>query len=123
MKRTALRKVSKKRAKQCRKYPDIRREYLRENPYCQVCQKELRIFMQDFNNGEIYEGPIISETEQVRKATQIHHVRKRFGERLNDNKWFLAVCSKCHTHIEHHLSWARNEKRLYVQDHLPLPII
>ena len=120
MKRTPLRRVSKKRGKQRRAYTDIRKEYLRENPWCQVCVKEHRQFNQSFNQVEIYEGPIKSETDAIRRSNQIHHVRKCYGELLNDTRWFLAVCTTCHRYIEEHLSWARDEKRLYVQNQIKL---
>ena len=128
MKRTPLRRVSKKRTKQNRTYVNVRKEYLRENPWCEVCVKEQQLFNKAFNQGEEYTGPVKSETDPIRKSNQIHHVRKRYGELLNETRWFLAVCSICHSYIEDNKKWARDidnpdkPKRLYLQDHLPLPI-
>ena len=122
MKRTPLRRVSKKRAKQLRTYTDVRKEYLKEHPWCVVCVKEFSIKHQDFYNDVEYNGPISSNLETVRKATQIHHVCKRRGDKLNDTSKFLPVCARCHTWIERHLNLAREDKRLYVQDHLRISL-
>jgi 5-methylcytosine-specific restriction endonuclease McrA len=67
-----LKPVSKKRAKQNKVYSSVRLDYLQHNPLCERC-------------GE--------------KADQIHHKRGRFGERLNDKDFFMAVCMTCHNWI------------------------
>jgi len=67
-----LKPVSKKRAKQNKVYSAVRLEYLQHNPLCERCGK---------------------------KADQIHHKKGRFGERLNDKDFFMAVCMTCHNWI------------------------
>ena len=67
-----LRPVSKKRAKQNKAYSEFRKDHLSKNPFCEIC-------------GE--------------RATQIHHKRGRFQERLNDTEFFMAVCMACHNWI------------------------
>jgi hypothetical protein len=80
MKRSPLRRVSKKRAKQNRLYAKVRKEYLEQNPVCEVCRSRL--------------------------SSQIHHKRGRFGERLTEQEHFLGVCFACHNQIHHNPSWA-----------------
>jgi hypothetical protein len=88
MKRSGrLRPVSKKRAKQNKAYSEFRKDHLSKNPFCEIC-------------GE--------------RATQIHHKRGRFQERLNDTEFFMAVCMACHNWIH------RNPKEAYAKGYLVL---
>jgi hypothetical protein len=80
MKRTPIRRVSTKRAKQLREYFVIRENYLAEHRLCNVCKSS--------------------------KATDIHHLRGRVGTRLNDTQYFMAVCRSCHDEIHHNPRWA-----------------
>jgi hypothetical protein len=81
LKRTPLRRVSKKRAKQNRLYAVLRKEYLVAHPRCKVCEDKQHV--------------------PIRAATEIHHMNKRHGERLNDMSMWLPVCHTCHMVIEH----------------------
>jgi hypothetical protein len=82
MKRTPLRKVSKKRQKELREYSKLRKAHLSEHPTCEVCKE--------------------------RQATDIHHILARGrGGGLNDTGNFLAVCRPCHTLIHEKPSYAR----------------
>ena len=40
-------------------------------------------------------------------SVDIHHMRGRSGERLNDKSDFLATCRSCHVYIEEHPAWAK----------------
>ena len=80
LKRTTLRRVSKKRAKENKLYSVLRTEYLQLHTNCKVCEDQ----------GHV----------PVRKATEIHHMNKRFGSRLNDMTMWLPVCHSCHMAIE-----------------------
>ena len=77
--RTPLRRVSKKRSQQLSVYTKKRREYLTLKPSCELCQKQ---------------------------ACEIHHKRGRFGERLNDENNFMALCRECHSKIHNNPKWA-----------------
>lgn len=66
--RKAMRKVSKKVAKELKVYTEVRKQFLTENPFCAICGAP---------------------------ATDVHHRRGR-GQYLNDPEWFLAVCRRCH---------------------------
>ena len=83
LKRTPLRKVSKKRAIANRVYLRLRKEQLAIYPICRVCAK--------------------------RPSTDIHHMNKRSGERLNDVSMFLPVCRPCHQWIHDYPADARDK--------------
>lgn len=80
MKRSRLRRTSKRRAAQLARYMELRKLYLSLHPKCQVC------------NGT---------------ACDIHHKAGRHNERLNDMSRFLAVCRSCHDMIHRHPAQAR----------------
>jgi len=92
MKRTALKrktpmkrsgkinKVSVKRKRQNEVYKDVREQFLSQNPVCQVCKSKM--------------------------ASQVHHRRGRFGDRLNEVEFFLSVCFDCHHEIHQNPRWA-----------------
>jgi hypothetical protein len=79
---TPIRKVSKRRARMNRAYSKLRKAYLEEYPTCQVCQRLA--------------------------SSEIHHLRGRTGERLNDTTFWLALCSLCHDRIHRNPLGARN---------------
>lgn len=80
MKRTPLRKVSKKAQLRHYYYTVARRKYLVNHVKCEVCQ--------------------------VRVAHEIHHKKGRCGIRLCDDRYFLAVCLCCHEKITFNPKWA-----------------
>lgn len=84
MKRTPIRKVSKKRAGELKAYYALRATFLKLRPYC-----------------EIFEPCC------TRKATEIHHVNGRNGDRLLDSQWFLPACRACHSFIHDRPKYAR----------------
>lgn len=83
-KRKAMRKVSKKRAKENREYSKRRVVFLREHPFCQVREEPCTDI-----------------------ATEIHHRDGREGSLLNLEREWFAVCRKCHEHIHQHPGIAR----------------
>ncbi|WP_448596759.1 hypothetical protein [Thermoleptolyngbya sp.] len=76
-----MRPRSAKREKQYESYRLAREEYLKNHPNCQVrgCK---------------------------RLACDIHHKAKRDGERLTDQKHWMAVCRECHAYIGNNPAWA-----------------
>lgn len=86
LKRTPLRRVSKRRAKALKAYTPLRRGFLAAHPFCQVCHYRNR------NSA---------------KATDVHHMNGRHNERLNATEDWLAVCRCCHDHIHAHPAWGR----------------
>ena len=85
MKRTPLKRRSKKRAAQEREYAQRRQRYLEDHWRCQArACRDCRSW-----------------------ASEIHHQRGRVGARLLDERYWLAVCRPCHQWIEEHPAEAR----------------
>jgi len=82
MKRTPLKKVSKKRGRQLSAYSKLRKEYMTANPVCEMCHKA--------------------------KATDIHHKAGRVQEMLNEVIHWASVCRDCHNYIHQHPNFARD---------------
>lgn len=82
MKRTRLRRVSRKRALELKIYAQIRKDFLFTHSTCQ------------------FPGC-------VRLASDVHHVRGRLGSRLLDQRSWKAVCRICHTWLHDHPKEAR----------------
>lgn len=113
-----IRKVSAKRAKQLREYSARRIYFLRENPICQVWLHENGWARHD---SGIYTKKVTDQIHTQKTAldllgdphffapaaTEVHHVAKRRGEMLNDERNWLAVCRHNHERIEQNKSWAR----------------
>lgn len=102
MKRTPIRRVSSKRSKQLREYAKLRKEYLEYHPFCQASIKihgldEEKVIL---NRGWV--GSVV-----IPRSTEIHHVARRYGSRLNDTTKWLSVCRDMHQRIELNPSWAR----------------
>jgi hypothetical protein len=93
MKRTPLKRVSNKRSKELREYSKLRKAYLETHPYCEVYMAELGVKY----NGKPLDMPL---------ATDIHHRKGRWGGRLNDTQYWLAVCRASHDRIHRHPQWA-----------------
>jgi hypothetical protein len=84
MRRTPLRRVSRKRAQALKIYRVSKSDYLSVHPTCEVC----------------------AESE----ATDIHHkLPLGRGGKLNDSSIFLAVCRVCHNRIHHDPKWAEQQ--------------
>jgi len=88
VKRTRLRPVSKKRAKQLRVYTKIRREFL-DSKMCEACK--------------------------IRPASEVHHKKGRIGADLLDRDYFMAICRGCHSAIHLNPTWARAKDYLVRQ--------
>ena len=87
MKRTPLRRVSKKLSAALRIYSAQRKKFLIAHPFCQV----------EF-----------AETGRKVTATDIHHTAGR-GPNLNNESTWLAVCREMHERIHRFPSWARSK--------------
>lgn len=98
-----IRRVSKKRAKQLRTYSTLRKEFLALHPICQVWLKEQGITESD---TAIFH---LLLDDYAPRATEVHHMNRRNGARLNDEAYWLAVCAEAHRRIHAEPSWARAE--------------
>lgn len=83
-----VKKVSAKRSVENQQYARLRKEYLEAYPVCEV-------------------------VECHRKSTQIHHIKGRANDLLNDVNYFLAVCDLCHQRIHAEPKWA--EENNYIE--------
>lgn len=118
MKRTPIRKVSKKRSKALAEYRLKRADFLAAHPFCMVWLNEngfdetdalsaLAFLPGSFVMGVFNGEKIAIRTFDIPKSTEIHHVAKRYGSRLNDESKWLAVSREMHEKIEMNKSWAR----------------
>jgi hypothetical protein len=84
MKRTALRRCSKKHAKELATYRILRHAYLSEHPKCHLCSS---------------------------LATDIHHTQRR-GKHLNNVDSWLGLCRQCHSFVHDNPKQARENNLL-----------
>ncbi len=101
MKRTPIRRVSTKRAKQLREYAKLRSLFLQAHPYCQVW-----LDLHNLNEDEV-EQRGVCVVARIPRSVDIHHISKRNGERLNDTGLWLAVSREMHERIHREPKWAR----------------
>lgn len=80
-----MRTISLKRAKELRQYSKIKKLWRAENPLCKVC------WDQGFASTAMNEP---------------HHVKGRFGKRLNDTEYWIPICFRCHNKIHQDTGWA-----------------
>lgn len=111
LKRTPLRKVSKKRAKEGRIYSEKRKAFLERWPWCQVWMSE-NGFKQPYpeSEGDSFAPMVKAEMFEIKvcpRSCDIHHKAKRTGSNyLNESTW-LAVSREMHEKIHQNPSWAR----------------
>jgi hypothetical protein len=82
--KTPIAKRTPKRAAQEREYLKLNREYLEQWPKCEV-------------PGCLY------------RSQEVHHLQGRENERLNDQDYWMAVCSDHHKYIHDHPEWSRSQ--------------
>ncbi len=95
-----LPRVTKKRAKQNREYRAKVKAFLAIHPVCQVWMKENSV-------TETTQTVFALILAGAPEATQVHHMNKRRGAMLLDERYWLAVSDESHERIEQNKSWAR----------------
>jgi hypothetical protein len=118
MKRTPIRRVSKKLSAEKKEYTLVRALFLEEHPLCQVSIREAGMteehVLECWRRAGSEPGRSIAvidsrgKTRVIPPSRQIHHRNKRHGTRLTDVRWFLSVSIDFHAVIEQNLSWARS---------------
>lgn len=98
-----IRRVSKKRAAQLREYSARRKVFLELHPICGVWLRENGI---SENVAAVF---ALLLTASAPRSTEIHHMNRRFGARLNDETYWLAVCAESHRKIHAEPKWAREQ--------------
>ncbi len=83
MKRTALKKMGKDKARETAKYWPLRRKFIEGHTFC------------EFPDGSV--GDVCCN-----HATQIHHMKGQHWKIMNDTKFWMGVCAEHHTYIEDH---------------------
>lgn len=84
LRRTPVRRVSKKRARQNRVYTQKRRAFLEGNCHCHRCS-----------------------AAGASTPLEIHHRKGRIGEMLNREEWWFALCNPCHRWVHENPKQAR----------------
>lgn len=84
LRKTPLRRCSKKHARELRTYFTLRADFLAKHPQCEVARKGIC----------------------TGRAGEVHHTRGR-GKHLNDVSSFLATCAHCHRWVHEHAGQAR----------------
>jgi len=84
--RKALNAVSDKRSREMKEYTKLRKQFLLDNPNCQM------------NFPGLCTG----------KATDVHHVHRRGKNYLKVDTW-AAACRNCHTYVETHPKESREQ--------------
>ena len=82
MKRSPLRRISKKQQERLRIYSKLREEYLSEHSTCEMPQCQ-------------------------RRSVDIHHTKKPRATYLNAVETWMGLCRVCHSRIENNKDWAR----------------
>lgn len=83
MKRSPLRRTSRKRASQNKAYSKLRKQFLLRRTYCDICK--------------------------TKPVSHVHHVDGREGLLLLDLSKWMAVCYACHDRIHGNPKWAREQ--------------
>jgi len=100
--RKRIRKVSKRRERQNREYTVRRKAFLEAHPFCQVWLKRMGFTEQE---AFAYSGHFNSL--HCPRSEEVHHANKRTGDRLNDERYWVAASSAEHRWIHAHPSEAR----------------
>lgn len=100
-----IRKVSQKRADQLKEYYAARSRFLSDHPICMVWLVE-----HGFTNVHTIldsSSVVMFHKMGAPNATEIHHANKRHGARLLDETHWWSVCRAAHERIENNKAWAR----------------
>lgn len=79
--KTRLRRQSRKQKNRLQIYYWLREPWMKLHPICEICK----------------EAP----------STDVHHRKYRYGPLLFDQRWWMAVCRRCHKKIHENVKWAR----------------
>ena len=96
MKKTPLRRISRKRKPEYQAYLRERDEFLKDK----LCECPPSDWMPSCD----------------KPATTVHHIKGRRGKMLRDKMWWLPVCFEHHREIHAHGRWARDH-HLIIDDY------
>lgn len=113
LKKSKMRGVSKKRRVQLAEYSKLRRQFLADNPVCEVFLQEGGWQKIGYATWTTILGSPVDLSLLIQggcpPATQVHHRNKRHGSRLNEIEHWLAVSAPAHERIENNKAWAREK--------------
>lgn len=89
LKRTPLRRMSKKRRRESVIYSEKRKIFLQSHPWCEVAVG------------------VATECVGGNRSTDVHHVAGRLGGNYLDESTWKASCRSCHDWIHNHPGQAR----------------
>lgn len=102
-----IRRVSKKRAEDMKKYSALRKQFLAEFPLCYVWWSEnAKECPNQAHYGLWCEMIRAGHVNNPCPATEVHHKARRGKNYLNTDTW-LAVSRKNHVRLHENPSWAR----------------
>lgn len=109
LKRTPLRRVSKKRSRELAIYTKKRRIFLETNRACQVeldtiGMKQTDVFAVQHGKAFVGNEP---PTRIIAASTEVHHRAGRTGTNFLDESTWIAVGRDGHNKIHQNPSWAR----------------
>lgn len=112
LRRTPLRRVSKKRAQQLREYSAARKVFLAAHPICEVWCAENGFEWFDDRQYESAIGTVLTPEELVMEwrapaAVECHHKAGRTGPNFLDQSTWLAVSQEAHRRIHDRPGQAR----------------
>lgn len=110
LKRTPLRKVSSKRAKELREYSKRRVVFLAEYPWCQIWLARHGLTEADVDEygNCIYVKDGVAQMLVCPRSTEVHHKNGRNGWRLLDESMWCAASRDEHIWIKENQSEARH---------------
>jgi len=109
MKRTPIRRVSVKRAREMKEYARLRTGFMVERPVCEVWLSEngyTEITVGFYRKGSHTLAVIQLLSIGAPRSKECHHREGRGKNYLNVSTW-LAVSSEAHHRIHSNPSWAR----------------
>ncbi len=79
-------KISQKQIERLAQYRKVRDQFMKDHPTCQARLESCTI-----------------------KATDIHHAKGKIGDLLMDKRYFKALCRSCHSYLEVHPNFAKEQ--------------
>jgi hypothetical protein len=103
LRRTPLKRVSKKRKADMATYSRLRKEFLAQWPVCFVWWRENMAHLMSY---DVLCISVVRGARNPCPATDVHHAKKRGKHYLDVSSW-LALSRENHQRIHDNPSWAR----------------
>lgn len=121
MKRTPLRRVSVKKARETKRYWPIRKAFLERVPYCEICvSRKTKLHLDEVRSNAIPSR--VKLWYIASPSVEIHHLFSRNGSLLCDERGFVASCRACRDYPKDHPEEARKLGLLGKASEIGVPI-